>query len=215
MYKRYGIVLLIMQVFFACFFVVKGVEVNRIASTPAFQVRFAEDFSLSEKSAIPVNFSPPVKTSLAGAILQAASEQRVVDYEVMEQKSILSGKDYEALLRIVEAEAGCEDVRGRILVANVVLNRVEDEAFPDSVEAVVFQKENGRCQFSPISDGRYYSVKVSKETREAVERAVAGEDYSDGALYFAARSHADPDRMRWFDTHLTRLFSYGGHEFFS
>lgn len=203
MYKRYGIVLLIMQVFFACFFVVKGVEVNRIASTPAFQIRFAEDFS------------PVEKTSLAGAILQAASGQRVVDYQVMEQTNTLSKQDYDVLLRIVEAEAGCEDMRGKILVANVVLNRVEDEAFPDSVEAVVFQKKNGRCQFSPISDGRYYSVKVSEETKEAVERALSGEDYSEGALYFAARRYAEPERMLWFDTHLTRLFSYGGHEFFS
>lgn len=203
MYKRYGIVLLIMQVFFACSFVVKSVEVNRIASTPAFQIRFAEDFS------------PVEKTSLAGVILQAASGQRVVDYQVMEQTSTLSKQDYDVLLRIVEAEAGCEDMRGKILVANVVLNRVEDEAFPDSVEAVVFQKKNGRCQFSPISDGRYYSVKVSEETKEAVERALSGEDYSEGALYFVARRYAEPKRMRWFDTHLTRLFSYGGHEFFS
>lgn len=209
MYKRYGFVLLFMQVFFACFFVVKGVEVNRIAAAPAFQLRFAEDFSPAE------NFSPPVKTRLAGPLLQAASGQRVVDYQVMEQSRALSKKDYEALLRIVEAEAGCEDMKGKILVANVVLNRVEDEAFPDSVEAVVFQKKNGRCQFSPISDGRYYSVEISEETKDAVERALSGEDYSEGALYFAARRYADPDRMVWFDTHLTRLFSYGGHEFFS
>lgn len=215
MYKRYGIVLLIMQVFFACFFVVKGAEVNRIASTPAFQIRFAGDFASEADFSAPVKFSPPVKKSLAGVILQAASGQRVVDYQVMEQTEVLSQKDYDVLLRIVEAEAGCEDMRGKILVANVVLNRVENEAFPDSVEAVVFQKENGRCQFSPISDGRYYRVEVSEETKEAVERAVSGEDYSDGALYFAARRYANPNRMRWFDTHLTRLFSYGGHEFFS
>ncbi|NLL78986.1 MAG: cell wall hydrolase [Clostridiales bacterium] len=203
MYKRYGIGLLTMQVLLACFFAVKGIEVNRIAATPAFQLRFAEDFA------------PVEKTSLTGMTLKASSGQRVVDYQVMERTRVLSRKDYEVLLRIVEAEAGCEDIKGRILVANVVLNRVENDAFPDTVEAVVFQRENGRCQFSPISDGRYYSVQISEETKEAVNRALGGEDYSQGALYFAARRYADPERMRWFDTHLTRLFCYGGHEFFS
>ncbi|MBO5291587.1 MAG: cell wall hydrolase [Lachnospiraceae bacterium] len=202
-YKRFGTGLLIMQVLLACLFAVKGVTVNRIAATPAFQLRFAEDF-------VPVE-----KTSLGGMIIQAASGQRVVDFQVMEQSEVLSKEDYEALLRIVEAEAGGEDLKGRILVANVVLNRVENEMFPDTVNDVIFQKENGRCQFSPIHDGRYYTVKVSEETTEAVNRALAGEDYSEGALYFAARSHADPLRMQWFDTHLTRLFAYGGHEFFS
>lgn len=203
MYKRCGAGLLALQMLLSCFFAVKGIEINRIAATPAFQIRFAEDFA------------PVEKTSLTGMILHAASGQRVVDYQVMERSRIISEQDYEALLRIVEAEAGCEDMKGRILVANVVLNRVEDEAFPDTVEEVVFQKANGRCQFSPISDGRYYRVQVSEETKEAVNRAISGEDYSKGALYFAARKHANPERMRWFDTHLTRLFAYGGHEFFS
>ena len=35
-----------------------------------------------------------------------------------------------------------------------------------------------------------------------------------GALYFAARKAANPDNMKWFDRNLTRLFAYGGHEFF-
>ena len=203
MYKRYGVGLLAMQVVLAVFFCVKGIEVNRIAATPAFQLRFAEDFGLVEK------------TSLAGVLIRSASGQRIVDYQVMEQERYVSQEDYEVLLRIVEAEAGCEDVRGRILVANVVLNRVDNDAFPNSIREVVFQKEQGRCQFSPIGDGRYRRVEVSSRTVEAVNRALAGEDYSKGALYFAARKHANPDRMRWFDTHLTRLFSYGGHEFFS
>ena len=114
-----------------------------------------------------------------------------------------------------KAEAGGEDINGRILVANVILNRVQSEAFPNTVEGVVFQKHNGRFQFSPIYDGRYNRVKISEETVEAVERALAGEDYSKGALYFVSRKGAAPDKMRWFDNHLTRLFQYGGHEFFA
>ncbi|MCM1538789.1 MAG: cell wall hydrolase [bacterium] len=127
----------------------------------------------------------------------------------------VSDEDYEALLRIVQAEAGNEDTKGKILVANVVLNRVADERFPNSVYEVVFQRAGGKAQFSPIASGSYYKVVVSQDTIEAVERALAGEDYSEGALYFAARRYAGSSQMRWFDECLTKLFSYGGHEFFT
>lgn len=122
----------------------------------------------------------------------------------------LSNKEIKILQRIVEAEATGEDVKGKILVANVILNRIKSGSFPDSVEAVVFQKN----QFSPIQDGRYWSVDVTKSTRKAVERALQGEDYSKGALFFSARDKADKSSMNWFDNHLDYLFQYGGHEFF-
>lgn len=125
-----------------------------------------------------------------------------------------SQSDVEVLQRIVEAEAGGEDAEGRLLVANVVLNRVKDETFPDNIPDVVFQKENGVTQFSPVSNGSYYRVTVSEETMAAVERALAGEDISDGALYFVARKYADPKNLKWFDENLTFLFQHGGHEFF-
>lgn len=106
----------------------------------------------------------------------------MVDYEVLEQtkKYQLSDKDYDALLRIVEAEAGGEDQDGKLLVANVVLNRVNSELFPDTVFQVVMQKEQGIAQFSPTVDGRYQNVRVSDDTVEAVERALYGEDISRG-----------------------------------
>ena len=126
----------------------------------------------------------------------------------------LSGEDYETLLRIVEAEAGTEDGMGKLLVADVVLNRVESESFPDTVRQVVYQQANGHAQFSPVADGSIERVEVSEETEAAVRRALRGEDISEGALYFAAREAADPESMKWFDENLTPLFSYGGHEFF-
>lgn len=118
--------------------------------------------------------------------------------------------DIVILQRIVEAEATGEDVKGKILVANVVLNRVKSKKFPNSIEDVVFQKK----QFSPIRDGRYNSVSVTSTTKDAVERALQGEDYSEGALYFSARSKASKKNMNWFDKNLNYLFRHGGHEFF-
>ena len=126
----------------------------------------------------------------------------------------ISDKDYEILLRIVEAEAGGEDETGKLLVANVVLNRVENSAFPDTVEAVVFQKEGSCYQFSPVGNGRYESVRISDETYSAVERALMGEDLSEGALYFVSEKYADPEKLEWFHQSLTLLYSHGGHNFY-
>lgn len=149
----------------------------------------------------------------------AASGQRIVDCNTLEKEPEpvydLCAEDIEALCRIVEAEAGSEDEEGKLLVANVVLNRVESDNFPDTVTEVVFQSEKGVSQFSPVSNGRYYQVTVSEETKAAVERALYGEDISEGALYFVARSYADSGKMNWFEANLRYLFNHGGHEFYT
>ena len=42
--------------------------------------------------------------------------------------------EYYTLLRIVEAEATGEDLEGKMLIANVILNRVRDSRFPNTIE---------------------------------------------------------------------------------
>lgn len=126
----------------------------------------------------------------------------------------LSSKEKNVLLRIVEAEATGENIRGKMLVANVVLNRVNSSKFPNSVEKVVFQKNGSVYQFSPIKDGRYYKVSISNDTKKAVSRVLNGEDYSQGALFFMSRSRAVSGSVTWFDTKLCKVFKYGTHEFY-
>lgn len=147
---------------------------------------------------------------------QEEPEQQVsikkIRQEIEKEKKIQQEK--EILQRIVEAEATGEDLKGKILVANVILNRVKDKRFPNTIRGVVFQRKGGHVQFSPTKDGRYWSVHVSKESKKAVEAALSGVDYAKGALYFSARSKADKNNMHWFDHHLKWLFRYGGHEFY-
>lgn len=126
----------------------------------------------------------------------------------------ISKAEIEMLERIVEAEATGEDMKGKILVANVIFNRMEDEEFPDTIEDVIFQKVGDEYQFSPIRDKRYWKVKVTSETKDAVSRALDGEDYSQGALYFMARKRARKSSTKWFDNNLDWLFKHGGHEFY-
>lgn len=163
------------------------------------------------------NYEPAMQvTSFLGVAKEKVSGQRIITANIItrERKVKVTQSEYDNLLRIVEAEAGGEDLIGKMLVANVVLNRVEDKHFPDSINEVIFQSDHGVTQFSPISDGRFYSVRISQETIEAVNQVLQGEDNSQGALYFVARKAANVENLRWFDEELKWLFAYGGHEFF-
>ncbi|MDF2886631.1 MAG: cell wall hydrolase SleB [Lacrimispora sp.] len=145
---------------------------------------------------------------------QAEKAEEEAAKKAEEEKAVhatsLSDEDYNVLLKIVQAEAGICDNEGKILVANVILNRVKSGKFPSTVKGVVYSP----TQFSPVSNGSINSVKVTNTTIECVNRALEGEDYSNGALYFMNRRGSRSGAISWFDSHLTYLFQHGNHEFF-
>lgn len=149
-------------------------------------------------------------------IEQRASVERIIQYNVIDTGFIINvtQQDIDVLMKIVEAEAGCEDRKGKLLVANVVINRVKNKSFPNSVKEVVYQKNEKVTQFSPVSNGRINKVCISEETKEVVYSALRGEDASKGALFFMSRKYADPSNIEWFDNNLKFLFSHGGHDFY-
>ena len=113
--------------------------------------------------------------------------------------------DVAILCQIVMCEAGSEDIIGQIMVANVILNRVNADGFGSSVYDVVF----AAGQFEPVSSGFYWMVTPTESVREAVYRALNGEDYSEGALFFCSRYYSS-----WHDAHLTYVTEHGGHIFY-
>ena len=137
------------------------------------------------------------------------------DSNVVSSAKMMSDEDYQNLLQIVEAEAGTEDIEGRIMVANVIMNRVKYNEFPDNVTDVIWEYNNGVAQFSPVEDGRISEVTVSRETKEAVKQVLEGVDYSKGALFFIQKSAAAKSNISWFDKNLKRLFKHGVHEFYT
>lgn len=141
-------------------------------------------------------------------------KRRTTKKKQKKYKYHISSSDRTILERIVEAEAGGQDIKGRILVANVVLNRVNQNGYPDTVKGVVYAHSEGCYQFSPVADGRIHTVTVSHGTKKAVEKALMGIDYSKGAQYFMCRRASSAKNRKWFDTHLTKVFAYGAHEFF-
>ncbi len=80
---------------------------------------------------------------------------------------------------IIYCEAGYDNYNGKLAVANVILNRVKSSRYPNTVKAVVYQKN----QFSPVTSGRLqtqlknyssYCSRVQKECIQAAKDALAG-----------------------------------------
>ena len=67
---------------------------------------------------------------------QEAAEDASED-EASEEGSSIDEYEIDILRRIVMAEAGCEDMQGQIMVANVILNRIA-AGFGNSISEVVF-----------------------------------------------------------------------------
>ncbi|MFO8091335.1 MAG: cell wall hydrolase [Desulfatiglandaceae bacterium] len=97
------------------------------------------------------------------------------------------------LSRTIYWEAKGERASGMEAVANVVMNRIGHEGFPNTICEVVRQgREQGACQFSWWCDGRLddaeedKSYAIAKEiARKALNRQLT--DRTGGALYFHQR----------------------------
>lgn len=135
-----------------------------------------------------------------------------VKNEVAEDSSTLddyswNNKDSNILLKIAMAEAEGEGTEGKAMVMRVVLNRVEDKEFPNSVEGVVFQPG----QFEPVlDDGRYWNVEPDAECYKALY-IVQCENWDDtkGALYFSRTGSSS-----WMEDNTEYLFIMGNHSFY-
>lgn len=116
------------------------------------------------------------------------------------------------LAEIAMAEAEGQDIKTKMLVIAVILNRVESDNFPDSISEVIFQNDGQTYQFSPVMQGgRWWTTLPNKECYEAVYEVLnAKSDFSEGALYFESCSNSD----NWHSRNLTYLFKYGNLRFY-
>jgi len=129
----------------------------------------------------------------------------------------IANRSRNVLERIIHAEARGEDLRGQILVGNVIMNRSNAAGFPNGIRNVVFASGiNGQgavtYQFSPVGNGAYArAVDISATTRQAVDHVLNGADYSRGATFFRSVRGLEGS---WHQQALTHLFTHGGHAFF-
>jgi N-acetylmuramoyl-L-alanine amidase len=128
----------------------------------------------------------------------------------MEKSSFsYTDEEYEMLAKLIEAEAENQPFQGKVAVGSVVMNRIKDDWFPDTIEEVIFQKSNRLYQFSPVGNGRFNRVSPSDDSYQAAKAALGGEDPTDGALYFY---NPDIATDRWIRTR-TVVKEIGQHSF--
>lgn len=162
----------------------------------------------TNSSTIKPTLRPTKKPKLINTSTKKTSNDYDQDKKIFRE---MSKDDRFTLYRIVEAEATNGDKQSKKNVAHVILNRVKSNKFPNTISGVVFQKH----QFSPISDGRFYSVEIKESTKQAVIEAYEEGDTTGGALYFANMSCVtNANTRRWFNS-MTCLFKDSiGHSFY-
>lgn len=109
----------------------------------------------------------------------SAEPQRAERYANIE----ISDAEMRELAAIVYLEARGEPFEGQQAVAEVVLNRVLSDEFPNTVHGVIYDTKYG-VQFTPYR--QVASTTPTETQREAVYNALYGESVLDaGVLYFS------------------------------
>ena len=108
--------------------------------------------------------------------------------------------------RVIQRESGNQPMKGKMAVGNVVLNRVADPVFPDTVEGVLAQKN----QFSTYKSGALAATEPSESSTIAAKLVMDGGvvDETRGALYF------DSGTKSWAARNKQLIATIGGHNFY-
>lgn len=94
-----------------------------------------------------------------------------------------TASEVDLLGRLIGAEAEGEPYTAKVAVAAVVVNRVKDSRFPNTITDVVYQKDGGYYQFSPVVNGMINNP-ASADDIKAAYAALNGSDPTNGALYY-------------------------------
>ena len=131
--------------------------------------------------------------------------------------SVITSKEQRCLAEAVYFEARGEPLEGQVAVAQVVLNRVRNPAYPETICKVVYQNRHlrNRCQFSFACDGIRDNIgeKPQWELAQKVAReTVSGERYLD-KVGASTHYHATYVSPRW-ARYMKRLDRIGQHIFY-
>ena len=129
----------------------------------------------------------------------------------------VSDKELWCLATAIYFEARGESYRGQVAVAQVVLNRVKDYRYPETICGVVFQNQSRRnsCQFSFACDGIPETINDRQSWVQAQDIA---KRFTNGELYLtevanATHYHATYVRPAW-APRMTKLTQIGLHVFY-
>lgn len=131
-----------------------------------------------------------------------------------------SESELKCLATAIYFEARGEPEEGQIAVAQVVLNRLKNPTYPNTICGVVFQNKSrrNRCQFSFACDGKSDRVTDSTSWREAQELAKRAVEEQAATFISevgsATHYHATYVRPRW-ARRMTKTDKIGRHIFYN
>ncbi len=99
--------------------------------------------------------------------------------------TVISYKSSEVdlLARLIAAEAIGESYDAMVAVGAVVVNRVKNPDWPNSISAVINHVSAGHYQFSPVQNG-FINKPATDDTLHAAWAALYGADPSKGAIFY-------------------------------
>lgn len=100
-------------------------------------------------------------------------------YSSSNSTSSSSSSDLNLLSRIIYAEARGEPYTGQVAVGAVVLNRVKNSSFPNTIAGVIYQSG----AFDAVADGQI-NLTPNSTAKKAAQDALNGWDPSYGAIYY-------------------------------
>ncbi|TCN01131.1 LysM domain-containing protein [Paenibacillus sp. BK033] len=119
--------------------------------------------------------------------------------------SSFTQSDLTLLAKISQIEAGRDSYEGQLAIANVILNRVKDSRFPDSIHDVIYSGK----QFPPAHNGLLDKSKPNAGALRAAKDALNGRNNVYDAVYFY-----NPNVTRGaFWSNLEVVARIGGHNF--
>ena len=123
-----------------------------------------------------------------------------------QKREVINITNEELLLlsKLVTGEARGESYEGQVAVAAVVINRVKDPRFPNTIKDVIYQKN----AFSVVKNGRI-NAQPTSSTYRAAQEALYGNDPTNNAIYFW---NPDISTCSWINT-LNPHLRIGNHVF--
>ncbi|KIL48087.1 spore cortex-lytic enzyme [Jeotgalibacillus campisalis] len=110
---------------------------------------------------------------------QQVTKEKSAPKKAPKYPSGYSENDIQLMANAVYGEARGEPYIGQVAVAAVILNRIEDEAFPNTASGVIFEP----LAFTAVADGQIW-LEPNEQAKEAVIDAINGWDPSENALYY-------------------------------
>lgn len=123
--------------------------------------------------------------------------------EKAEEVNEFTYEESQLLMHLAQAEAEDQGEDGMWLVMSVVMNRVNDPDWPDNITDVIYQKN----QFSPVWDGRLYTVELSDDVHNALTRIESG-DVAPEIIAFDKKESNDLEK------YFRAVFGYRDHVFY-